>query len=127
MGRKNEYINKINKQIAKRIESLRLARGFSRNELGEVIGVSSQQIKKYEEATNGVSIARLLLIAQALGKNVSYFYEGIDVNKKEPKLTQHQHICLEVSENFTKIRNFKQKEAVNQLIKSLIKQNRSPE
>ena len=120
MARKNEYIQEVDKFIGGKVYSLRLAKGLSRQQLAEVIDVTHQQLQKYEKGVNRISVGRLVLIAKALGKNVNYFYEGIDSNNKEPVLTQHQRMCIEVSRNFMKIKNSEHQNAVNALIKSLI-------
>ena len=53
--------------------------------------------------------------------NISYFYEGLETGNKEATVTQHQRMCIEVSRNFMKIENTEHQNAVNTLIKSLIK------
>lgn len=121
MARKNDYIQEVDKFIGGKIYSLRLAKGLSRQQLSEVIGVTHQQLQKYEKGTNRISVGRLVLIAKALSKEVSYFYEGLDSDNKEPLMTQHQRMCIEVSRNFMKIESSEQQNAVNSLVKSLSK------
>lgn len=121
MVRKNDYILKVDKFIGGKIYSLRLAKGLSRQQLSKVIGVTHQQLQKYEKGTNRISVGRLVLIAKALSKDVSYFYEGLEANDKEPVMTQHQRMCIEVSRNFMKILSSEHQNAVNTLVKSLSK------
>lgn len=123
MARKNDYIQKIDQFIGEKIYSLRLAKGLSRQQLADVIEVTHQQLQKYEKGVNRISIGRLVLIAKALDKTIDYFYEGLEgANNIEPVLTQHQRMCIEVSRNFMKIRNPEHQQAVNALIRSLIKE-----
>lgn len=61
------------------------------------------------------------MISKALDKNISYFYEGLETGNNETTVTQHQRMCIEVSRNFMKIENTEHQNAVNTLIKSLIK------
>lgn len=121
MARKNDYIQEVDKFIGGKIYSLRLAKGLSRQQLAEVIGVTHQQLQKYEKGSNRLSVGRLVLIAKALGRSVNYFYEGIESSEAEEMVTQHQRMCIEVSRNFMKIENTDHQNAVNALIKSLIK------
>ncbi len=121
MARKNDYIIEVDKYIGGRIYSLRLAQGFSRQQLSKIIGVTHQQLQKYEKGTNRISVGRLVLIAKALSKDTSYFYEGLEAADSEPVVTQHQRMCIEVSRNFMKIENSDHQTAVNTLIKSLSK------
>lgn len=124
MARKNEFLEKIDQFIGGKIYSLRLAKGYSRQKLAEGIGVTHQQLQKYEKGTNRLSTGRLILIAKALGKTIDYFYKGLDeADSAEPVLTQHQRMCIEVSRNFMKIRNPEHQQAVNALVRSLIKES----
>src|SRR5574343_2039695 len=121
MARKNDYIEEIDKLIGNKIYSLRLAKGLSRQQLSKVIGVTHQQLQKYEKGNNRISVGRLVLISKALDKNISYFYEGLETGNNETTVTQHQRMCIEVSRHFMKIENTEHQNAVNTLIKSLIK------
>ncbi len=119
MARKNEYIDTVDKYVGNKIYSLRLAQGLSRQQLSKTIDVTHQQLQKYEKGTNRLSIGRLIIIAKALGENVSHFYEEIDMSQEEAQVTQHQRMCLEVSRNFMKIKDPEHQEAVNILIRTL--------
>lgn len=121
MARKNDYIEEIDKFIGGKIYSLRLAKGLSRQQLSKVIDVTHQQLQKYEKGNNRISVGRLVLISKALDKNISYFYEGIEASNNEQVVTHHQRMCIEVSRNFMKIENAEHQNAVNTLIKSLVK------
>jgi len=121
MARKNDFIEEIDRSIGNKIYSLRLAKGLSRQQLAELIGVTHQQLQKYEKGVNRIAVGRLVLIARALGKNINYFYDSIGANESEVTLTQHQRMCIEVSRNFMKIENPDHQNAVNTLIKSLTK------
>ncbi|MGI4775979.1 MAG: helix-turn-helix domain-containing protein [Janthinobacterium lividum] len=123
MARKNDIIQEIDQFVGEKIYSLRLAKGLSRQQLSEVIGVTHQQLQKYEKGTNRISVGRLVLIANALGKATNYFYEGLDSRDAEPMLTQHQRMCIEVSRNFMKIRSADHQNAVNTLVRSLVKES----
>ncbi len=123
MARKNDYIKEVDNFIGDKIYSLRLAKGLSRQQLADVIGVTHQQLQKYEKGTNRISVGRLVLIAKALGRTVNYFYEGVDNGNNEPIMTQHQRMCIEVSRNFMKIRSAEHQTALNTLIRSLVKES----
>lgn len=70
-------MNKIDALVGQRIRARRYALGISQTELGEAIGVKFQQIQKYETGTNRVSASRLWAVAEKLGVDVLYFFEGI--------------------------------------------------
>ncbi len=50
--------------------------GISQEKLGEALGLTFQQIQKYEKGTNRISASRLQNIAKILGVQVSFFFEG---------------------------------------------------
>ena len=122
MARKNNYIKQIDKLIGGKIYSLRLYKGLSRQQLSSVIGVTHQQLQKYEKGTNRISMGRLVLIAKALGQALDYFYADLDKDQ-EPILTKHQRMCIEISRNFMKIQSAEHQSAVSALIRSLVKES----
>lgn len=67
-------------EIARRVRALRLQRGISQTELGNVLDVTFQQVQKYETGTNRISAGRLQQIAEVLDVPVTYFYAGVDGN-----------------------------------------------
>jgi transcriptional regulator with XRE-family HTH domain len=60
--------------IARRVRALRLQRGLSQTALGSALGVTFQQVQKYESGTNRISAGRLYRIAQALDAPIPFFY-----------------------------------------------------
>jgi transcriptional regulator with XRE-family HTH domain len=121
MGKKDSRVDTFNKFIGNKIFSLRLGKGISRHEMSKSIGVTHQQLQKYEKGENRVSAARLILIAKALDVIPAYFYEEVEIANNEELITQHQRMCLEVSRNFMKIVNPEHQNAVNTFIKTIAK------
>ncbi|BDL38578.1 helix-turn-helix domain-containing protein [Methylorubrum sp. GM97] len=64
--------------VGLRIQTMRKSRGLSQTALGVAIGVTFQQIQKYENGTNRVGAGRLSVIARVLGVPVSVFFEEGD-------------------------------------------------
>ena len=71
----------IDRHVGARLKRRRIVLGFSRQNLGEKINVSVQQIHKYETAVNRISCSKLYNISQILKVPVSYFFEMINTNK----------------------------------------------
>ena len=122
MGRTNSQLDNIDKSIGQKIYSLRLAKGLSRQQLSKVIGVTHQQLQKYEKGSNRVSASKLALIAKALDLRIPYFYEGFEVADNIPLETESQRLCIEVARNFRRIANREHQDAINILVKSLLKE-----
>jgi transcriptional regulator with XRE-family HTH domain len=122
MGRTNSKLDNIDKSIGHKIYSLRLAKGLSRQQLSKVIGVTHQQLQKYEKGSNRVSASKLALIAKALDQRIPYFYEGFEVADNIPLETENQRLCIEVARNFRRLGNREYQDAINTLVKSLLKE-----
>ncbi|WP_431768255.1 helix-turn-helix domain-containing protein [Rhizobium skierniewicense] len=63
-------------EVGSRIRSRRRTLGFSQGKLGEALGITFQQIQKYEKGTNRVGASRLQAIASVLGVPIEYFFGG---------------------------------------------------
>lgn len=63
-------------EIGLRIKSLRRAAGLSQANLGSALGVTFQQVQKYESGRSKIAAEKLHQIAQALGVEISYFYDS---------------------------------------------------
>src|SRR5215471_20592259 len=61
-------------EIGQRVRALRLQRGLSQTELGNLISVTFQQVQKYEKGANRISAGRLQRVAEVLGVPVAYFF-----------------------------------------------------
>lgn len=63
-------------EIARRVRWLRVQRGMSQTTLAKTLGVSFQQVQKYEKGVNRISAGRLLKMARALEAPIAYFCAG---------------------------------------------------
>jgi len=71
-------------EIGQKIRALRLERGLSQSGLADGIGLTFQQVQKYEKGTNRVSAGRLQKIADMLNTPVMFFYAGMGGRSKKP-------------------------------------------
>jgi transcriptional regulator with XRE-family HTH domain len=118
MARKSKFTEQIDNAIGQKIHELRISLGLSRQQLAERIGVTHQQLQKYEKGTNRISAGRLVAISQAMGKPVAYFFENVMEGGRDMP-SQHQRMCIEVSRNFMRIRDPMHQNAVNMLVRTL--------
>ena len=70
-------------EIGRKIRALRLERGLSQSGLAEGIGLTFQQVQKYEKGANRVSAGRLQQIADMLNVPVMFFYSGMGARGKK--------------------------------------------
>ncbi|UUP17789.1 helix-turn-helix domain-containing protein [Nitratireductor thuwali] len=68
--------NPIDIHVGSRIRLRRNMLGVSQEKLGDSLGITFQQIQKYEKGTNRVGASRLQAIASILNAPVSFFFEG---------------------------------------------------
>ncbi len=69
--------NPVDVHVGTRIRLQRLTMKLSQSVLGEKLGVTFQQVQKYERGTNRVSASRLWRMAEILGVPVEFFFHGI--------------------------------------------------
>ena len=67
----------VDRQVARRMRERRQVLGLSLQELAELVGVSYQQLNRYEIGRNRPSVGQLYLVAEALGVGIGYFFEGV--------------------------------------------------
>lgn len=72
----------IDKHVGQRVQTMRRSLKISRAELARGIGLSFQQVQKYERGANRISASKLFQIAELLETPVGYFFEGISPEGK---------------------------------------------
>lgn len=75
MAENKKKANPIDVHVGSRIRLRRNMLGMSQERLGDSLGITFQQVQKYEKGTNRVGASRLQAIAEVLGVPVSFFFE----------------------------------------------------
>jgi len=68
--------NPIDRHIGSRVRARRIMLGMSQEKLAEALGLTFQQVQKYEKGANRIGASRLLHIAGILDVNIEFFFEG---------------------------------------------------
>ena len=68
--------NPIDKHVGSRVRMRRMMLGMSQEKLGDALGLTFQQVQKYEKGTNRIGASRLQQISQILKVPVAFFFEG---------------------------------------------------
>lgn len=102
--------------VGQRIKERRLVVGITQEALGAAVGVSFQQMQKYERADNRVSAGRLHDIALALKVPVSYFFEELEAPLEHPRE------MLETVKDLDGIGNGEIRAALRGLVKAIRKE-----
>ena len=76
----------VDVHVGKRLAARRLSMGMNQSQLGAALGVTFQQVQKYEKGTNRVSASMMHRAADALGVQESFFFEGLRGEKPQPSV-----------------------------------------
>lgn len=76
--RKTDRPNPIDVHVGSRVRLRRNMLGLSQEKLGEAIGLTFQQVQKYERGANRIGASRLLELSRVLGVPVAFFYDETD-------------------------------------------------
>ena len=120
----------VDHYVSLRIRQRRIMLGLTQQQMAELIGVTYQQAHKYETGINRISAGRLYQIAQALGVDISYFFEEIDPEKrsraKPAEMMPQQRMLLELARNFAGINSRKHQDALCNLARVLANGDATP-
>ena len=93
--------------------------GLTKRQLSEMIGVTYQQIHKYETRVNRISAGRLYHIAEVLSVHIDYFFEGLDGSERAFVMPQQQRLLFELTRAFIGIADIRQQRALCALARVL--------
>ena len=83
-----------NRRTGERLRQLRILRGLTQENLGEMLGVSYQQIQKYETGLNALSLGRMQLCVKSLGVTIQHFLDGPDEKEPQTDLSRRKLLIL---------------------------------
>lgn len=72
----SEAPNPVDIHVGAKVKTRRITLGLSQEELADAIGLTFQQVQKYERGTNRISASRLYQIAKALKVPIEFFFDG---------------------------------------------------
>ncbi len=114
--------------VGRRARERRTLEGMSQSVVAERLGLTFQQIQKYERGANRISASRLYELAQLLDVPVAYFYEGMEAGKGAPSrdevLTKRE--TLELVRAYYKITDPAVRDSIRRLVQAAAKMGLSP-
>lgn len=84
----------VDRHVGRRVSERRIGLGFTQSQLGEALGLTFQQIQKYEKGTNRVSASKLWEMSRFLEVDTRYFFEGLTTSAPgmaEPDAASFDH------------------------------------
>jgi transcriptional regulator with XRE-family HTH domain len=112
----------IDRYVGARMRERRIMLGLTQQQMAELIGVTYQQAHKYEKGINRVAASRLHSIAQALGVEIGYFFEGVQMGGGFVPPASRRRL-LDLARNFLNIPDPRHREAVATLARALTESN----
>jgi transcriptional regulator with XRE-family HTH domain len=113
----------IDKLVGRNIRIQRLAKGLSQTELAQKLGVTFQQVQKYEKGVNRIGCGRLFQIGRILGVHVMDFFDGSDAGKPSVARNVRDLIsepqAFHLVEAFSEIGDRKLRRSVVELVKKI--------
>ena len=97
---------------------------MSQDRLAKAVGVTFQQVQKYEKGTNRVSASRLYRIAEALGFDLMYFFADTtdpsrDRDNEHKRLAELGNFAYDIASEVSRIRDDRTKRAVKGLVAAI--------
>ena len=121
----SDIAKRIDHLVGQRIRLRRNMLGLTQEELADSLGISYQQVQKYETASNRVSAGRLFEIAAKLNTPVAYFFEGIeDLPEDKEPVAAGNRLNIELVRNFSLIDESPVRAALLGLIRDLARRDR---
>jgi transcriptional regulator with XRE-family HTH domain len=123
--------NPIDIQVGNRVRIRRMLVGMSQEKLGDMLGLTFQQVQKYEKGVNRIGAGRLFEVSRILGVPIDFFYEGVSGQLSgQPGFAEPEGSPpvmefvssgegLQLSLAFMKIKDGKVRKRVLDLVKSL--------
>ena len=97
-GRLDGEPNPVDIHVGNRVRMYRTLKGLSQEKLGEALGLTFQQVQKYEKGLNRIGASRLWDISQVLETPIALFYEGIS---DETKSLSPRNLNVDEKADFT--------------------------
>ncbi len=122
--------NPIDAQVGNRVRIRRMLIGMSQEKLGDLLGLTFQQVQKYEKGVNRIGAGRLYEISRILGVPIDFFYEGVAAAQEPGAVAESRGAPpvmefvssgegLHLSLAFMKIKDPKVRKRVLDLVRSL--------
>jgi transcriptional regulator with XRE-family HTH domain len=120
-GRGSGVPHPVDVDVGKRIRARRLFLGMNQADLAATLGLTFQQVQKYEHGANRVSASRLLAIANALAVPISFFFAN-RVAHDDARIEQPE--TIELVRNYHAISDARVRQQFLQMVKAVASSSR---
>jgi transcriptional regulator with XRE-family HTH domain len=119
----------VDVHVGARLKMLRVQRGMSQTAVAESVGLTFQQIQKYENGSNRISASRLVEFASALGVPIRSFFEGLAADDAQPPalpIREPTQLDYEIVGLLSRVEDGQVKRQVRALLKALTADEEQP-
>lgn len=114
----SEHPHPVDVHVGQRVRERRILLGMSQQKLGEALGITFQQVQKYEKGTNRIGCSRLFDLSEAQNVPISYFFEGYTRKGGSDENAGLGTRTLRLARYFNELSD-SQRDAVFELVKTL--------
>ena len=82
--------NYVDRHVGNRVRMRRLLVGMSQEKMGDLLGITFQQVQKYEKGSNRISASRLYQIARILGVPIQFLFDELQPEKPDDGFGESQ-------------------------------------
>lgn len=90
--RRKRPADEIERAIGERVRILRMSSGMTQGKVAEALGVTGQQIQKYERGDNRISAGKLWMLSQILGVDVRDFFDNLEDTVVESEVEANEQV-----------------------------------
>ncbi len=118
----------LEQQIGMRVREVRTIKGLSQSDVAKSLGISYQQIQKYERGANRISVGLLLRLLHLLDIPPAHFFSSFEINGqgKLDRDPQELDSKCKLLFHYNRIPNQETQEKIYQLVRKLAKQEGEP-
>lgn len=121
MARSKEVAHRADRHVGEQVRARRSELGLTQHDFASALGISYQQVQKYETGANRISAGRLYEMAQRLTIPVEDFFIGLDPTSKAEELPHggRNRGIIEAVKNFASIEDGEVRTTIALLVKSI--------
>lgn len=110
----------VDTHVGKRIKEIRTVRGMTQSNVAEHLGISFQQLQKYETGANRVSASRMFELSKLLNITPAFFFEGLE-GQNYDTMPPMDIETARIASALSSIKNKKLKNRINTLISEIVR------
>ena len=113
-------VHPVDTHVGKRIKEIRTIRGLTQSNVADHLGISFQQLQKYETGANRVSASRMFELSKLLNITPSFFFEGLE-GQNYDSMPPMDMETARIASALSSIKNKKLKNRINTLISEIVR------